>query len=449
MKTAYLIFIIALCLTVIGCSEDLVEEAIPNEEVVEQENPAPPEEEVEEEPKENPNPMGKIAGTVESFNKNLIDDNYVLVNDAGNNFVYLMDKNAKVLNQWNLNGGDLGNDCFLLENGQLLAMVESDDPKLLLGGFGGKIELLQNDGTVDWSFVHSTDDYIIHHDAEMLPNGNILIMTWERRTKEEAIENGYKLDVELFPDGLIEVNPNTDEIVWEWRVWDHIVQDHDESKANFGAIETNPQLIDINYNQNDNGDITHANGIAYDAAKDVIYISANFYSEVWVIDHSTNTQEARSHSGGNYGKGGDLIYRFGNPSAYKNPNGQRLFNNNHYPNLLEGEDIGKMLIFSNGAELKQSTVYELQLPNEFSVDITKDNEPLVNWSFTDSELYSAKVSGAEKLPNGNVLITEGDYGIWEVTQEKEVVWKFNAEGFFWRAYHFNKDDPEILSLNLD
>ena len=433
-----------------ACSEDANIEPITAQDTLEQQESEPGNEpEVELElPEENPNPMGLSAGNSTFFNKDLVDDNYILVNDAGNNYVYLMAKNARVLHQWNLKGGDLGNDCFYLKDGRLLAMVESDDPKILLGGYGGKVQLLQADGKELWSFVHSTEDYILHHDAELLPNGNILAMTWERYTAKEALARGYKLEVDLFPDGLIEIDPMTNEIVWEWRLWDHLVQEHDDTKSNYGIIANNPQLVDINYNQREDGDISHANGIAYDEEKDVIYLSANFYSEVWVIDHSTTTVEAASHSGGQFDKGGDLIYRFGNPTAYKNLNGERLFHNNHYPNLLDGVDYGKMLIFSNGAELLQSTVYELELPTSFIINPNSDNEPAVLWSFTDKELYSPKVSGAEKLPNGNILITEGDYGIWEVSQNKEVVWKFNADGFFWRAYHYDKSAPEILSLGI-
>jgi hypothetical protein len=445
------VYVLLAILLLSACSNDSIIEPVVTDDTIEQERPLPEEEPEEEEqpPSENPNPIGLSAGNTTFLNKELVDTNYILVNDAGNNFVYLMSKNARVLHQWNLNGGNLGNDCYYLEDGRLLAMVESDDPKILLGGYGGKVQLLKADGTELWSFVHSTEDYIIHHDAELLPNGNILTMTWEKHTAEEALANGYKLDVDLFPDGLIEIDPTTNEIVWEWRLWDHMVQDHDETKANYGQIVANPQLVDINYNQREDGDISHANGIAYDPEKDIIYLSANFYSEVWVIDHSTTTEEAASHTGGQYNKGGDLIYRFGNPMAYKNTHGQRLFHNNHYPNLLEGADEGNMLIFSNGGDLMQSTVYELQLPSVFNLDPNLDNEPVVLWSFTDEELFSAKVSGAEKLPNGNILITEGDYGIWEVTQNKEVVWKFNAEGFFWRAYHFDKNAPEIIALGIE
>jgi len=177
-------------------------------------------------------------------------------------------------------------------------------------------------------------------------------------------------------------------------------------------------------------------------------MSVNSYSEVWVIDHSTTTEEAASHTGGNYGKGGDLIYRFGNPETYKNLEGDRLFHNNHFPNLLKGEDQGKLLIFSNGNDIEQSTVYELELPATFDLKPNFNNEPSILWSFTDPELYSGKVSGAVILENGNILITEGDFGFWEVTREKEVVWKFSAEGFFWRGYHYLKDAPEINLLGL-
>lgn len=441
-----------ICLSSIGCSETPIENYETNEENALSPDPQTEAESDPEEPvlTENQNPIGLTAGTVAFFNKDLVDDNIILVNDAKNNFVYLMDKNAKVLHQWNLNGGDLGNDCYLLPDGQLLAMVESDNPIIQLGGNGGKIQLLDYEGNENWSFTYSSEDYILHHDAEMLPNGNILAMTWEKYSSEDAVANGYLLDVPLFPDGLIEIDPKTNQIIWEWHAWDHLIQNVDETKPNYGSIAENPQLIDINYNQREDGDITHANGIAYDAEKDIIYLSVNFYSEIWVIDHSTTIEEAASHTGGNFNSGGDLVYRFGNPKAYQNNNGTRLFHNNHYPNLLKGDDEGNMLIFSNGGDLNQSTVYEIELPDQLILDISKDNEPKVIWSFTDPELYSPKVSGAEKLPNGNVLITEGDFGIWEVTQEKEVIWKFNADGFFWRAYHYNTNDLEIETiLNTD
>ena len=167
-------------------------------------------------------------------------------------------------------------------------------------------------------------DHIAHHDVEMLPNGNILIMVWERKTAEEAELAGSNLAIDIFPEAIIEVDPSTDEIIWEWHAWDHLIQDFDDLKANFGTIADNPQLINLNYVPDELGDIMHGNGITYDKTNDLIFLSINFYHEVWVIDHSTTTEESATNTGGTYNKGGDLVYRFGNPTAYDNQAGERL-----------------------------------------------------------------------------------------------------------------------------
>lgn len=444
-KAIFLISAIVFLFALNSCSDD---EPVPfDDEVAETEEEEPEKEEpkVEEEP--NPDPEASKPGTVEFLNESLTYDGYILVNDAAADRVYLMDKEATIIFEWEFSS-ELGNDVLLLPTGKLLAVLKAPERAITFGGHAGRLQFINKDNSVEWSFDYSSEDYIIHHDAELLPNGNILAIVWERKTMEEAVEAGSNMAIDVFPEAIIEVNPMTSEIVWEWHAWDHIIQDFDDTKQNFGVVAESPQLINVNYVSDEDGDIMHANGLSYDENKDVIYLSVNFFSEVWVIDHSTTTAEASTHSGGNFEKGGDLLYRFGNPNAYNSTAADPLFRNNHYPNLLTGEDEGKMLIFTNGAELKQSIAYELQLPEVFSIDSNSDNEPPVIWSFMDSELYAPKVSGVVKLPNGNRMITEGDFGIWEVTEAGEVVWKFSGEGFFWRAYHYAKDSPAILALGL-
>ncbi|WP_339628415.1 aryl-sulfate sulfotransferase [uncultured Maribacter sp.] len=433
------IFILSSCSTNNTTITDIPEEEIETE--------APTgEAEIEETLSESSTTTIGELGTVTFYNEEQIEDHYILVNDAAANSVYLMDKNADLVYEWPLGDRIIGNDVILLNDGTLLASLESDNPDFQFGGQGGIIQIIDKNGKALWNFNYSNTEHRSHHDVELLPNGNVLAIAWEKMVKDEAIANGSKLGTDIFPESIIEIDPITSTIVWEWHAKDHLIQDFDESKLNFGSIEENPQLINLNYVDADGGNIMHANGIGYDELNNLIYLSVNYYSEVWVIDHSTSTVDAALHSGGNFDRGGDLLYRFGNPSTQNDGTTQRLFINNHYPNLFEP---GKMLIYTNGGDLEQSTVYELKLPTALNQkSIPQITQPEIIWSFTDPELYAPKVSGAVRLPSGNTLITEGDFGLWEVTQQGEVVWKFSAPGFFWRAYHYAKDDPAILALDL-
>ncbi|WP_373074410.1 aryl-sulfate sulfotransferase [Zeaxanthinibacter enoshimensis] len=421
----------------LSCEKD---DAVVKEEIAVPEEPVLEEEE-EEEQGEDDSPESPVS----FFYPDLVMDHYILINNAASNEVYLINKQGERVFDWSLSN-NIGNDVFLLPDGRLLASLEADDVKMALGGQGGKLQFVAADGTIEWNFDYSSEEAELHHDAELLPNGNVIAMVWEKVPQLDAEEAGSGHGMDIFVEGIIEVNPETNEIVWEWHSMDHLVQDHNPDKQNFGSVAENPNKIDLNYVTHEKGDIMHANGISYDPVNDLIFLSVNFYSEVWVIDHSTTTEEAAGSNGGNFNKGGDLVYRFGNPEAYQNPAGTRLFNNNHFPNLLTGDDSGKMLIFSNG--ISQSTVYELELPTTYDLVQGIDNEPVVSWSFTDPDLYSPKVSGAVPLPNGNVLITEGDFGLWEVTRDGKVVWQYQSPGFYWRAYHYDKDSPEINALGL-
>ncbi|MGM1057397.1 MAG: hypothetical protein ACQEWG_16045 [Bacteroidota bacterium] len=79
-----------------------------------------------------------------------------------------------------------------------------------------------------------------------------------------------------------------------------------------------------------------------------------------------------------------------------------------------------------------------------------NSELEVIWSFANEELLPAKVSGANKLPNDNTLITEGTYGLWEVTNSGEVVWKFESEdgAFLWYGYNYGKNGSALQNLGL-
>lgn len=179
------------------------------------------------------------------------------------------------------------------------------------GGVAGSIKEYTWDGELVWSYDYAGDTYQQHHDIEPMPNGNILLIAWETITAEEALAAGMRPDQlpdgdTLWPDHIVEIDPKTDEIVWKWRVWDHLIQDYDPSLPNYGVISEHSERIDINYNdQRVLGDWQHSNSIAYNADLDQIMLSVRHFSEIWIIDHSTTPEEAAGSTGGRSGMGGD------------------------------------------------------------------------------------------------------------------------------------------------
>ena len=71
--------------------------------------------------------------------------------------------------------------------------------------------------------------------------------------------------------------------------------------------------------------------------------------------------------------------------------------------------------------------------------------------FHNDDLFATKLSGAVRLSNGNTLITESDYGLWEVTPEGNIAWKYEKgeAGNIWRAYHYIYGGEVSQSLGLD
>ena len=393
---------------------------------------------------------------------------YTLVAPLGSNNTYLINMEGFVVHYWESNYRP-GNSVYLLEDSRLLRTQARQNKDFNAGGSGGGIEIQSFDGNKEWEYSYSTTEHCQHHDATMLPNGNILFIAWEAKTKAEAIAAGRDsanvTNEGLWSEMLIEVKPvgtNDGEIVWEWHAWDHLIQDFDATKNNYGVIADHPELIDINYSSV-SPDIFHCNGLAYVDEFDQIILSSKSYSEVWIIDHLTSTSEAQQHVGGNRNKGGDLIYRWGNPAVYQcgNQSDQILFGQ-HNPSWIDGlpNNGGNFLIFNNG-DMKTrsySTVDEVKLPcdawGNYNLISNQINGPeSVEWSYTNDDLFSNSISGAQRLENGNTLICEGVDGIfYEVTNDQNIVWQYSvplSRASTFRAYRYAYNDPMFDGKDLE
>jgi hypothetical protein len=357
---------------------------------------------------------------------------------------YLIDKSGMVYHQWSSSYFP-GESVHWLGNGTILRTIKARISDWQ--GGGGGVQKILWDGTVTWEFYYETSEYISHHDVMPLPNGNVLMIAKENKTSTDAIASGRNpnsLDGnEFWIDKIIEVKPTgstSGEIVWEWHVWDHLIQDYDSSKANYGVVADHPELIDINYIDDViSTDMLHINSIDYNEKFDQILLSACYFSEVWVIDHSTTTAEAASHTGGRSGKGGDLLYRWGNPAAYRagTESDQKLFYQHDTKWIKAGyPGEGNFLVFNNGKYRPDggySSVDEIAPPvdenGEYSLEPGSAYGPTEQtWIYTANppgSFYSSKFSGAERLPDGNTLICNGEQGIFfEVTPTGTTVWTY-------------------------
>jgi hypothetical protein len=373
-------------------------------------------------------------------------DGYILFSPMTSTKTYLINKCGEKVHEWNTSTNRPALSCYLIEDGSLLRTGKLNNANFTEGGSGGIIERFDWNGNLTWSYTISDSNYVQHHDMKQLPNGNILAIVWDRYTQAEAIAQGKNTSYansHLWSEKIVELQPvgaNNANVVWEWKVWDHLIQDFDSAKPNFGVVSAQPELLNINYfpGQPTSVDWIHLNSIDYNSLTDQILLSSHTLNEIWVIDHSTTTAEAASHSGGSSGKGGDLLYRWGNPQSYQrgNPTTKVLFGQHHATWIPGGmPNAGKILVFNNGLNRPgtYSSIDMIETPinasNQYPITGNTAFLPTnLFWTYTDptpSNFYSSNISGVYPLANGSFMITSGANGnVFEIDSTNQTLWKY-------------------------
>ena len=355
---------------------------------------------------------------------------------SNNETTYLIDNCGFKVNEWESeyktnNGLLITADGDLIRQGKLPSNTN-------IGGESGIIERFSWNGNLEWSYQISGNQFYAHHDMLQMPNGNLIVIVWEKISATQAAQEGRALPGIFYSEQIWELQqlPNNEAaIVWKWSFLDHIIQDNNASKSNFGIVADHPELLDINYLTSDaeaNSDWLHVNAVDYNEEYDQIIINSRNTSEVYVIDHSTSTEEAASHEGGKYGRGGDILYRYGNPQAYDHGDeSDRSLHQAHDVQWIPtGEHAQDFIIFNNRyIPNYRSRIQIWNNPTEDGFysfgDETKYGPDSLKWTYDMSGFYSAYMSSAQVLPNGNILATEGTSGeISEITPSKEKVWKY-------------------------
>ncbi|MBL4705854.1 MAG: aryl-sulfate sulfotransferase [Flavobacteriales bacterium] len=377
--------------------------------------------------------VGTIINSADSW------QGYTLLSPLSDSTTYLIDNCGQVINTWEANYAP-GNNAFLDQNGNLFRAGENINPSISNGGAGGVIEKFDWDNNLLWSYVLSDSLQRLHHDFELLPNGNLLAITWEKKDSMSSIQAGRNPALltqgEIWIDKVIEIQPsgiNSGIVVWEWSAWDHLVQDFDNTKDNFGDISNSPRKLNINAGRSIK-DWMHCNALDYNADKDMIALSCPEMNEIYFIDHSVTTIEASGSSGGNYGFGGDFLWRWGNSQIYGQGvmSDQELFYQHDVSWIPSGmQDAGKLMLFNNRLDSStRSAVYviapDTTVTGEYALNAGLFGPANASWSYDlPPGLSSNILSGAQRLPNGNTLICSGRNGRYiEINELDTIVWKY-------------------------
>lgn len=350
---------------------------------------------------------------------------YTLFAPITSTTTYLIDNDGQVVKTWQSGYGP-GQAVMLLEDGSLLRTANPPSQSMQGGGAGGMVELYDWSGTKVWSYTHLTPTARQHHDVEILPNGNVLLLVWESHTRDEAFAAGRLTsrltENALWSERVIEVRrtgPNSGEVVWSWSSWDHMIQDVDPAKPNYAVVADNPNRIDINAGGT-RSDWLHANSVRYNAMRDEVMISIHNLHEIWIISRKT----------------GDIVYRYGNPLNYKSGTQQDQVCFGQHDARWLAPDNRRVMIFNNGTGRKDtpgSSVDEIELPigpdGTYLREAKKafaPSKPAVVYPKTLSlQFYAANISGATRLPNGNTLSCLGPSGTFvESTPDFQEVWRY-------------------------
>ena len=395
--------------------------------------------------------LGVKLNTEEAF------DGYILFENLQN--TYLINNCGEILNTWiGINQTD--NHTKFTVDGTMMYIKNN------------AVFEVDWDGNLINTVTHGDPDLLLEYESILLPNKNYLCLGRRAFSLAEFLAEGYDPG-NAFPsqvDVVVELDRVTGEVVWEWNIIDHVIQERDPNMNNYGVLADNPQLINTDAVNTVDWNFTESfmiNGMDYNPELDQIALSVRKIGEIVIIDHSTTTEEAQGSTGGRYGKGGDLLYRWGNPMNYnRGTQDNRILYFQHNPNwITEGPHKGKLIMFNNGlarpnTDVNYSSIPIIDPPIDAAGNyMIADGEPFaplvpnINYDRNDTgtQFFSAYTSGAEVMPNQNIYVTLGQEGkLFEINPDGEIVWEYlvKFDDYIFRSEKYAKDHPIFADKDL-
>ncbi len=327
------------------------------------------------------------------LDKSGVDQSYVLLSsyavlkdDSSQGVVYLTDLFGKAVHTWKTKYQT--RFAILKKNGDLLvALLEPANPsKFPGGGRFGIIQELDWEGNILWEYKNE----MMHHDFELLPNGNLAIIIWEKVPPEIAkkIKGGVpntEFRGEIWSDAIREID-RSGKTVWEWHGYEHLKAESDLIAYLAPRAEW-MHTGSIKYVEKNPIDFTEA-----------FLLSMPNINTVAIVRKSD----------------GEIIWKSPRP----------MFAGQHNALLTPGNTI---IVFDN---LYRRPGHSLVIGSRV-VEINPITNKIV-WELDGGKQGTEKarfappiLNGAERLSNGNTFVFESTRGhLFEVTPDKKLVWDF-------------------------
>jgi len=417
---------------------------------------------------------------------------YTLISPSNSTKTYLIDMDGQKVHEWQSPNNPMDTHLEMYDVGGTSLPIlfrmnrlpdgdlsDNDPPvqRITAPGAGGQLEARDWDNHLLWSFDYQDPDHRMHHDFETLPNGNIIFISWQYHTRADAIANGRDPatiattdnastqadEASLWSDSIVEIDPQFDAdttngvehtatVVWQWNLWDHLIQNTDPNLPNYGDPAQHPEKIDINYFREGFGegspsmDWNHFNGLDYNPALDQIIVSSRELSEAYIIDHSTTTAQAATGRGGDAAHGGDILYRVGNPAAYsKGTFDDQFFSYQHNPQWIDPglPGAGQVMVFNNGWNRPDAHA----TPTDGYSTIEQFKTPINNkWFLSDNNNTKFQTQFTAPIVAANWIPVTGDWN----GDGKDTIGLYNPRTATW--YLNNKTDgsqDDVYTVHVD
>lgn len=385
-------------------------------------------------------------------------DGYTLMSSYLDQTAILVDMNGNTVNEWPM----IVFPAKMLPGGDVMGGGLDYNPHApWLSPDTTELVRMNWQGQVVWSFSGWDDQGYgtmmarYHHDFQVEDNpvgyyapgqdcvdgGNILVLAHQDTFKPEIS------DKELQDDVLYELDSNGNLTGFEWHASDHFDEfgfdddarrglymnpNYDEESGLADYLHSNSaSFLGENHWYDQTGDERfNPSNIIFDSrnASFVIIISRATGRVVWRIgpDFSAGTPEhglgqfqgqhhAHMIPKGLPGEGNILVYDNGGESCYGGPNGYPKYPQRDYSRVIEFNPVTLEIVWEYGVA-----------PG-------------------DESFYSQYISSAQRLPNGNTLITVGmEARMLEVTRDHRVVWDYQLGDKGTWVYRAYRIPPEWL-----